>query len=285
MSSVAIPPTAPFTFTRFSKLPPELRNQIWNDALLTKDRPALFPYQDGCWHPIYLSESDEGYIANTDNIRLEFNSDLLEPIPIEIPVCLVNREARDAAIAWAHRQGARIISLGDMQRHVFGRLFDNEQDTLYVGLSNFADFFVEPYNRLAEPDLFGRIVGSGPSLRFIAVPEALLERMPGALEEMFEWFRGLEVIFIIVNAHHGIAAQQRWELESAQGKALLYDQSQRRFDWEDHLSATSSRWSRPRDKIKIDRIAGSSDLTREDRDRPALSFRLHRSWTLHQRSF
>ncbi|OBT78727.1 hypothetical protein VF21_02554 [Pseudogymnoascus sp. 05NY08] len=233
MSSTTIPAAAPFTFTCFSKLPPELRNQIWNDALLTKDRPALFPYQDGCWHPIYLSESDEGYIANTDNIRLEFNSDLLEPLLIEIPVRLVNREARDAALAWAHRQGARIIFLGDMQRHVFARLFDNEQDTLYVGLSNFADFFVEPYNRLAEPDLFGRIVGSGPSLRYIAMPEALLERMPGALEEMFEWFRGLEVIFIIVNAYHGVEAQQRWELESTQGKALLYDHTQGRFAWDD----------------------------------------------------
>jgi hypothetical protein len=236
MSPTTIPATAPVTFALFSELPPELRNQIWNDALLKKDRPALFPYQDGCWHPIYLSESDEGYIANTDNIRLEFNSALLEPIPIEVPLCLVNREARDVALAWAHRQGARIIFLGDMRHHVFARLFDNEQDMLYVGLSNFADFFVEPYNRLAEPDLFGRIVGSGPSLRYIAVPEALLERMPGALEEMFEWFRGLEVIFIIVNAHHGISAQQRWELEGAQGKALLYDHTQGRFDWDDGVN-------------------------------------------------
>lgn len=233
MSSTTTAATAPLTIAPFSRLPPELSNQIWNYALLEKDQPALFPYIDGCWHPIYLSESDEGYIANTDNIRLEFNSALLEPIPIEVPVCHVNREARDAALAWAHKQGDRIILLGDMQRYSFARLFDNEQDALYVGLSNFADLFVEPYNRLAEPDLFGRIVGSGPSLRYIAVPEALLERMPGALEEMFEWFRGLEVIFIIVNAHHGIAVQQRWELESAQGKALLYDHTQGRFESDD----------------------------------------------------
>ncbi|ELR08743.1 hypothetical protein VC83_00312 [Pseudogymnoascus destructans] len=160
MSSTTIAATDPFTFPRFSELPPELRNQIWNDALLEKDRPALFPYIDGCWHPIDLSESDEGYIANTDNIRLEFNPALLDPIPIEVPVYFVNREAPGAALAWAHRQGVRIIFYTEEQRLVFGRLFDNEQDTLYVALSNFADFFVEPYNRLAEPDLFGRIAGS-----------------------------------------------------------------------------------------------------------------------------
>lgn len=233
MSPTTIAATGPSTFPRFSNLPPELRNQIWNEALLEKDRPALFPYIDGCWRPLYLLESDEGYVANTDNIRLEFCDALLEPIQIEVPVYFVNHEARGATLAWADEQGVKIHFCKERRRHVFARLFDNEQDTLYVALNNFGDFFIEPYNRLAEPDLFGRTVGSGASLRRIAVPAALFERMGGALEELFEWFRGIEVIFVIVNAHRGVEAQQKWETENTQGKALFYDYKHRRFDWGD----------------------------------------------------
>lgn len=233
MSSTPIATTNPFTFPCFSNLPPELRNQIWNESLLEKDRPALFPYRNGCWSPIFLTESDKGYIANTDNIMLEFCDALLEPIRVDVPVYFVSREARAAVLSWAQRQGVRIQFCEKTRRHDFARLFDKEQDTLYVALSNFADFFVEPYNRMAEPDLFGRIVGSGPSLRHIAVPEALLQRMPGALEEIFEWFRGIEVIFIVVGAYHSIHQKDRWEIQSRRGKALLYTQEHGRFDWDD----------------------------------------------------
>lgn len=126
MSSTAIPATDPVSFPLFSNLPLELRNEIWKYALLEKDIPALFPYEIGCWHPLLLSE------ASADNIRLEFNYTLLEPIPLEVPIYFVNCEARGVALAWARDQGVRTRFCQEVQNHVFVRRFDNEQDTLYV---------------------------------------------------------------------------------------------------------------------------------------------------------
>ncbi|OBT67273.1 hypothetical protein VE03_02635 [Pseudogymnoascus sp. 23342-1-I1] len=236
MSPTTIAESGPSTFTCFPNLPPELRNQIWNQALLEKDRPALFSYRSGCWNPLYLTQSDKGYIPNTDNILLEFRGSLLKPVPVEVPLYFVNHEARRAALNWAERNGTKIPAkmppLEKSQRHIFGRLFDKDNDMLYVALNNFADFLIEPYHRMAEPDLFGRIVDPGPSLRYIAVPEALLKRTPSALGEIFEWFRYIEVILIIVNADHEVGGPHRWEIERRNGKGLFYDDEYGCFDWD-----------------------------------------------------
>lgn len=231
--STTIAATYPVTFPHFSSLPPELRNQIWNHALPDKDRPALFPYRRGCWCPAYLSESDERYLANHDNIDMEFRGELLEPIPVEVPIYSVNCEARGIALAWAHRQGIRVHFCKETRRHVFTRLFDDEQDTLYVAPNKFDDFVCEPWDRAFEPDLLGRMITSGPSVRRIAVLESLFQTMILGIDEVFHQYGGVQVIFIIVNAHDDMKVQQRWELENTQGKALLCDKKHGRFDWGD----------------------------------------------------
>lgn len=37
--------SATTTFPHFRNLPQELRDQIWNDALPEKDKPALYPWK------------------------------------------------------------------------------------------------------------------------------------------------------------------------------------------------------------------------------------------------
>lgn len=90
------------TFPHFSSLPPELRHQIWREALPDRDGPALYPYRTG---DAYANPTR----GNTDvcNVNFEFRHDLLGPVPVEVQqqLVFVNREARGIALAWVREQG------------------------------------------------------------------------------------------------------------------------------------------------------------------------------------
>lgn len=83
------------SFTCFSDLAGELRNMIWREALPREPAPALVPFMPGCWAP----EGDEPDLA------LRFDHRKLEPIRFDLALLLVNREARNIALAWMSERG------------------------------------------------------------------------------------------------------------------------------------------------------------------------------------
>lgn len=228
------------TFPKFASLPPELRNQIWRDALPDKDRPAVYPYKRGCWIPRQLSKTEEGYDpVNTDcNTTLEFRHELLDYVQVKLPLALVNCEARAIALAWAREQGIEMRFLKDRQCHILARSFDPERDTLYVALDKIDDWCSEPDDRMFEPDVLGKNYNWGLYPTRIALPEALLRgKEDPALGELFEWFTYPTVVYVIVNAQLGFEdndakVQRRWELEGStqQGKAFFYNPKNRGFE-------------------------------------------------------
>lgn len=233
-------------FTLFPKLPPELRNRIWCDVLPDADRPALFRYRTGCWHPRYLTSSDEGYLPDaSDNVDLEFKSDLLNHVPVRIPLGFVNREARSIGLAWAREQGFERRFCEDRRRYIFVRPFDITRDTIFIRYNRLGDFCAEPSNRLFEPDLLDRMVSSYPEFRCIAVHELLLQREHACqmLPGIFEWHSNIEVLYIILGAESTILEEegededsskvqrQRWELDkSIQGTAFVWNSEDGIFD-------------------------------------------------------
>ena len=230
------------TFPLFSSLPPELRNQIWRDAVPDKVGPALYFYRKGCWCPRRLSTSDEGYDPENDenNLNFEFRHDLLHDAQFEVPLVFVNREARGVALAWVREQGIEIRPRENRQYPIFVRPFDPMRDALYVALDKWDDFLLEPHDRQFQPDLFEQLVTIEPDLTRIAVPEALLRSNVTTLSSMFQYFYLLKVLFIIVDAQpdlqsadNDMKVQRRWEFESTQGGAFFWNDDRGSFAFGD----------------------------------------------------
>ena len=230
------------TFPLFSSLSPELRNQIWRDALPDKVGPALYFYRKGCWCPRRLSKSDEGYDTENDenNLNFEFRHDLLDDVQFEVPLVFVDREARGIALAWVREQGIEIRPCEDRQYPVFVRPFDPMRDALYIAFNKWDDFLCEPDDRQFQPDLFEQLVDIKSDLTRIAVPEALLRSEVATLSEMFRYFFYLKVVFIIVDAQPDLQSadkdmkvQRRWEFESTQGEAFFWNDDRDGFDFGD----------------------------------------------------
>lgn len=228
------------TFSLFSSLAPELRNQIWRDALPDKFGPALYFYRKGCWCPRRLSKSDEGYDPENDqnNLNLEFRHDLLYDAKLKVPLVFVNREARGIALAWVREQGIEIRPREKRQYPVFVRPYDPMRDALYIALDKWDDFLFEPYARQFQPDLFEQLVDIKSYLTRIAVPKALLRSKVATFPGMFQYFSHLEVLLIVVDAQpelqsadNDMQVQRRWEFESTQGGAFFWNDDRGGFDF------------------------------------------------------
>jgi len=121
-------------FHLFSNLPPELRNQIWHEAL-PEIGPTLYFYKEECYELSMLTKSNDPE-DDPDRMVVEFNLDLLDPAPVDVPLVHVNLEARSIAMAWAHKQGLKIQKFQTALPPVFVKAFDKRCDVLYIPLYN-----------------------------------------------------------------------------------------------------------------------------------------------------
>ncbi|KAI1084593.1 hypothetical protein F5B20DRAFT_212414 [Whalleya microplaca] len=273
MTSIAISSS---TFHLFSALPPELRNQIWRYALPDKVGPALYFYRKGCWCPRRLTESDQGYHPEDDelNLNFDFRYDFLDDVQVEVPLAFVNREARGIALAWVREQGVEMRPRNNRSYPIFVRPLDPMRDALYITLDKWEDFIREPDERRFEPDLLNRLVDINPGITRIAISEALLQREGEALAEMFWNYYRVDSLLIIVNAQadlqpvdNDIQVQRRWEFESVQGETFLWNLDRRRFDFEDSEDSEDTG-----DEDIYQRIAEVKRLGRGLRDHDIHSF-------------
>ncbi|KAB8078493.1 hypothetical protein BDV29DRAFT_166072 [Aspergillus leporis] len=234
----------------FTRLPGELRNQIWQLALPDPlgQRPQLCFYKTGCWDPRRLTVADSGYNPDNDELNLEFEfyHDRLDPVHVEVPLFFVNREARSFARAWINEQGLQIRFDKYTQSLHFVRPVDPKQDILYISKEQFNNFLSDPWDRLFQPDLENSHVGRpAPAFTRLALPAALLaEQGPDALAEVIRDFYRTEEIILIVKAQpdglwaegHEIRVRQRWELESVtsiEGPMCCWDPVNGQFQWMD----------------------------------------------------
>ena len=141
------------TFPLFPRLPPELRVQIWRNALPDIRGFALYFYRKGCWYPRHLLPSEEGYDheRNDQNLHFDFRYDFLDNIQFELPLVFINREARHIAAGWISNYRIEIRTCEDKPSPIFVSSFDPIQDVLYVGLDKWNEFSCEPIDRCFEP--------------------------------------------------------------------------------------------------------------------------------------
>ncbi|KAE8393752.1 hypothetical protein ETB97_008512 [Aspergillus alliaceus] len=224
------------TFTCFPCLPPELRQQIWREALPDNFSPALYPYKKGCWCPRQIPRSDPRW-HELSHIDFEFRNDLLDHVQVKVQLTFVNREARNVALSWACKQpDIQMRFLEERQCQVFALPFKQERDALYVPLDKVHGFLVEPIDRSFEPDLLDQGCEVLPHVDRVAVPEALLQIDPSAIPDMFLHYYWLEELIIIVGEQpewedDDVQVHRRWEFEDIQGKVLCWDGEHGRFEW------------------------------------------------------
>lgn len=88
-------------FNLFPQLITELRLEIWRLALPGPLNRALYPYSKGCWVLEELSLEPD---PNREDLHLTFDTSLLEPLRIELPLYSVNREARGIVRLYTQEQ-------------------------------------------------------------------------------------------------------------------------------------------------------------------------------------
>ena len=226
-------------FSLFPSLPKELRIQIWLDALPDKVGKALYFYKKGYWQPRYLTEADADYNRHNDKLNLVFgfHHELLDDLEFVLPSFFVNREARRITLSWIHGQGINIRFYKEKQCLTFTRSFNPKYDALYVALEKWDEFFLEPFDRIEEPDLCNRAFEIlPPQITRIAVSQELLQRKLGRLAYLFEWYDNLDTLFIIIDTPPDLqpedkdtGVQQRWELKSTQGATFSWDHDRDAF--------------------------------------------------------
>ena len=182
------PPTNTLgSFTLFSLLPPEIRDQIFIIALEVEIAiipPALFHYKKGCWHWRLLPrlcEDEEGYDpTDLDPLwgELTHHHNLLDAVQVSVPLMSVNRAARDIAISWIRNSPyARGI---EVREGILTTSFVPTRDVLYVGVDEWDDFTSEPNEfqkrSWEEEGLSPTVTWGAANVRRLAVPSKLLER-------------------------------------------------------------------------------------------------------------
>jgi hypothetical protein len=221
------PQSKPTTFPLFSRLPPELRNRIWHDALPEDVGPTLYFYKKGCWRPRQLLISEKGYDRNVpeNNLVLGLDHNLFDRIRINVPIANVGTESRSIAVAWAREQGLRIRTGRTTHELIFLRAFDPVRDALYVAPIQLYDFLYESmeWQTRMYPD---DPIRSG--LKNIAVANSITSWEYSALPEIFSFvWLDLGTLYVVTNpppdldqdacnteARKGI--QPRWEFEGLQ---------------------------------------------------------------------
>lgn len=225
------------TFPIFSRLPPELRNRVWIEALPAKDPPALFIYKQDCWAPRWVYSHEEGYIPGEDNLYLEFRHEQLEPVEVDIPLAFVNREARSIAFTWAKDQGIGILVRHNGRNPTFTRRFQRTYDAMYIPYDKWHGAIQGPLDRIFQPDLMGQLSRPGLGLTHMAIPEALLRASPSFLIGLFDWYHQVQVLYVIVGEKldlqlggEGVKVQQRWELDHKGAKGYVWDAESAKFN-------------------------------------------------------
>ncbi|GCB25664.1 hypothetical protein AAWM_08549 [Aspergillus awamori] len=177
-------------FPLFSRLPAELRVQIWEETLPKFVRPLYF-YRAGCWTLENVGKK---------GVDVRFNHRLLS-IDFEVPILSVNREAFRVTLSSMKSQGINA----------------------HVTVKKSIGIFWEPVNVILSERGFENIAISctEPAPMCLAVSRLIGETEDSFLSELFQhtFHRNTQKLVLVNNAgvlsNKRRASQQHWELNSA----------------------------------------------------------------------
>lgn len=199
------PSIAP-SFHSFSRLPTELRLQIWQYAFPTQIGPALYSYRKGCWFPCSQQQSitqhQDGDRAMVVCLKLDL--EMLDDVCFSMPLLYTNNEARQVALAWCRRYTfglAHHFRVSTTGFHALRRTFHAGTDAFYIPFEDWDDCMNEPRIRRSEPDLRHRHTSLQSNVKRVAIPITLLQEQIelNCLCHIFWTFPGVQELLIVTN--------------------------------------------------------------------------------------
>lgn len=199
------------TFHPFPRLPPELRQQVWYQALLDHEiAPALFFFREHCWYESGSSPVDPVYGGNVpcyNRTHMAFDIENLDDISLQVPLACVSREARAIAVKWARACGFGICQLYyEIEGPIFIRSMNPSHDALFIYDDEaLSAFMYEPDEMVAEPDNWGKeLLFRSHLFTHLALTLAMFHKhFPEVLEFLLQDLTrhpNLNTLCIIVNA-------------------------------------------------------------------------------------
>ncbi|OJJ61490.1 hypothetical protein ASPSYDRAFT_88035 [Aspergillus sydowii CBS 593.65] len=231
-------------FSLFPSLPPEIRHQIWLEALSNHSKPGetpLFYFKKGNWRFRHLSREEPGWEPWDTNLIFEYMDDRLHPRRYDHPLFHVCWEARNAAQFWVRSRGEKDAAASPSL--LMTRSFNPERDTLYVSGEDFTPFFAEPMEAPFDAEIYGMYTSYGPLWRRLALPFGLVKNNLTWLADLsVSGYDSIRVIYLIVEAEpdefwqvQGMDRRERqwWELQSLEvaPDASFYCDDGREFHW------------------------------------------------------
>lgn len=233
-------------FQYFSKLPLELRNQIWDESLPEKDAPALFFYKPGCWEVHVPVPGDKRFNPDWPGSNwVLFFEDRLAHTHVCPALLRVNAEARRAALRWAHRLGYK-LQWNNRNQPVITRPMEREIDTLYLPNEHKEEYFTVTEDLMDQPDSSQSYTNDVED-RPVAMSQWTISKDPmGIIPGFRDWIHNTFLIHAVV----GIPLPEtdlvaldpsldnvqlrRWELRDAQQpNTYSWNRSKTCFLWED----------------------------------------------------
>lgn len=212
-------------FTLFPQLITELRLHIWRMALPVPISNLLYPFKKGCWTYGDLGLEPD---PNGEDLYMEFDTNLLEPLRVELPLYSVNREARDVVAKYLQQQD--LVARRGSSEYEFLRHFDSRLDTMFVPTEDVDTFIMDLIERRHEPDLLERFVGtSSPILPRLAVTPSGLEALKSeSLETVYDAAGTIGILYVVDIANMGMPTSQA--LQTPACARLIWRSS--RKDWD-----------------------------------------------------
>ncbi|KAF2154486.1 hypothetical protein K461DRAFT_293128 [Myriangium duriaei CBS 260.36] len=222
-------------FYLFSRLPAEIRDQIWHEALPDPDSQSLFFYKETCWVAETLDPSDPDYIhgPNNDNRCMRFQEAALDDCSVSVPLINAVLEARHIGIKWAKSQSLRVApSLHVSEQLRVSSSFDFHRDVLYVLPELYNHFINQPYDLLSLPENQGQHFLNHAAVEHIALPQSSLSKKHHYLPELLDQIPAIQTLLVVVDPQpYQLAGKDisSWKLEPIHGGGLTWDEAKHSF--------------------------------------------------------
>lgn len=155
----------------------------------------LYPYRRGCWQV-----EDRGLEPKPDgkDLYLNYNTSLLNPLRVRLPLYAVNREARNVALKYIREQQLTAPQGSTDSGFEFLRHFDPRTDTMFLPTFDIETFLMEQIDRLSEPDVDGHYYSTtSPILPRLAVTALGFEILKGELESLIDTSAPIDLLYVV----------------------------------------------------------------------------------------
>ncbi|VUC35014.1 unnamed protein product [Clonostachys rosea] len=234
---------SPPAFPLFSKLPLELREQIWYEALPSAGAPALYFYRKWCLGPGSTTSDDE---LESDHTTAHPAYATPRNVQLDAPsLSLVSHEARRTLVRWMRDHRAVNRGCRGGQNQIFVRDFDSSLDIVCVPSNKWLEFLVELFDRRFLPNRM-QVTVESMDIKNLALSHILLDHDLSQILAVNDILSQIEVLIVVLNMP--VSAQglltpldDSWRLKPISGWELHWNPQTFNFEPENHRHVCSQK--------------------------------------------